>query len=620
MKIDLKNFKKLSSDKNSTTFQHRDGHTLKVAHKGLSPNTLKDMMALGGEAGVHPYANEDSPRGESKAGEQARLASGAASKAEKSKYTDKAKEEHYKVYGQMKAQKSPSLMAQGGQTQQPQQPQQPPPQPTTQEPQNPSIDPEKAKQVEQGFKQATGFADGTPDAPVGEAPTADAGAAASDAAVPTQQMSFENKPLTLKAESDPMQAQLIQPSGPDATKQFLDNEAAKQENDLALGHIKPETYQQWFAKKDTVAKIGTIFGLLLGGAGAGLTHGPNQAFQMMDNEIKRDFEGQQKSSENAQNFYKLTQQNPYIQAQARKLGADTKAVNQAVALTATRQATFKALSNRVMGMPEGPMKEAAKQQLYQAYQGMQKDIADSNDAFSAQAFTTGAGGNQPQGQTPQQGQQPSPEPQDMPLLNQGSADKFKTLQFNPAAKEDYGMVRDQYNNAELMQEGRDKVKSLMNRMRDEATLSSYLQGKIDPRTWAELGGALGTGLGGALGSGAGGLGAIPGAGLGGSGGAALGAGLAGLSKQGLKALANQKGLEYENDKNTLLKLLGTYLHGANLNTEQIGEYAKNAVPISKHIEGEKAFKNKLSNIDDLFIANTPKGLLQKYNMTDFKGK
>jgi len=46
--LDLRQFKHVKSDKNSTTLQHRDGHVLTVSHKSLSPESKAQLSALSG--------------------------------------------------------------------------------------------------------------------------------------------------------------------------------------------------------------------------------------------------------------------------------------------------------------------------------------------------------------------------------------------------------------------------------------------------------------------------------------------------------------------------------------------------------------------------------------------
>ncbi len=78
--------------------------------------------------------------------------------------------------------------------------------------------------------------------------------------------------------------------------------------DLQQGHITPETYESLFAKKDTLGKIGTIFGLMMSGAGSGLTHQPNAMLEMMNKQISNDFDAQKESATNARNYYQLNMQ------------------------------------------------------------------------------------------------------------------------------------------------------------------------------------------------------------------------------------------------------------------------------------------------------------------------
>ena len=76
-----------------------------------------------------------------------------------------------------------------------------------------------------------------------------------------------------------------------AAPQPVDANELKRESDawaqdLANGHIEPKTYHDLYAKKDTLGKIGTLFGLLVSGAGAGLSHQPNAVMELMNKEIK----------------------------------------------------------------------------------------------------------------------------------------------------------------------------------------------------------------------------------------------------------------------------------------------------------------------------------------------
>lgn len=89
-------------------------------------------------------------------------------------------------------------------------------------------------------------------------------------------------------------------------------------HDLATGQIKPETFNSMYAKKDTQGKIGTLFGLLVGSMGAGLSKQPGLIIDMMDKEVQRDFDAQKENAKNAQNFVSLQQKQQVTDGQLKK--------------------------------------------------------------------------------------------------------------------------------------------------------------------------------------------------------------------------------------------------------------------------------------------------------------
>lgn len=88
-------------------------------------------------------------------------------------------------------------------------------------------------------------------------------------------------------------------------KQEMDQEAAGLKQDFASGQIKPKTISDLMADKGLFSRIGTAFGLLLSGAGAGLTGQPNALLGLMQKQIDQDFEAQGKNITNAQNLRKM---------------------------------------------------------------------------------------------------------------------------------------------------------------------------------------------------------------------------------------------------------------------------------------------------------------------------
>jgi hypothetical protein len=175
--------------------------------------------------------------------------------------------------------------------------------------------------------------------------------------------------------------------GPPAIKGFLGDQATKFEDDLNKGHIQAKTYSDLFDKKDTLGKIGTIFGLLVGSAGAGLSHQPNALMEMMNNEIQRDLESQKTSAANRQNWLKMVQQNPLIDAQVKNLGANTQATKFALAQSMMTQATFHDLASKLDRMPRStPAQEAAYQAKKQAAMAVYNFLgAKVNSAMDAAA-------------------------------------------------------------------------------------------------------------------------------------------------------------------------------------------------------------------------------------------
>lgn len=104
-------------------------------------------------------------------------------------------------------------------------------------------------------------------------------------------------------------------------------------NDMANGKITPQTYESMFSKKDTLPKIGTIFGLLLSGAGSGLSHQPNALLEMMNKQIQNDLEAQKQNVGNAQNFLNMSYNHELQQAQQRRMAIENQGTQAGIGLT-----------------------------------------------------------------------------------------------------------------------------------------------------------------------------------------------------------------------------------------------------------------------------------------------
>lgn len=194
--------------------------------------------------GVHKSSMDERTgewAGESKAGEHVR------SSDLRKHHLVKAKEEHYKVLGEMKSMPKPKIQ---------------------------------------------GFDDGGQVQPQFNA-----------SAAPVEVPEYQNTPPTVAD----VPATMATPTEEQQHQQMLMNERQNIQNDLNNGHIKPETYKSLFAKKDTLGKIGTIFGMLVGSMGSGMSGQPNALMKMMDDTINRDLEAQKTSATNRQNFLNIAQ-------------------------------------------------------------------------------------------------------------------------------------------------------------------------------------------------------------------------------------------------------------------------------------------------------------------------
>lgn len=217
------------------------------------------------------------------------------------------------------------------------------------------------------------------------------------------------------------------------TPQELDNEDALYAQDLKRGHIKPETMADLFAKKDTLGKVSTLFGLLLAGAGSGLTGQPNAVLEMMKNEINNDFQAQRESNANAQNWLRLSQQHEMQKAHIQQMGlqneltkaqtgkipaeieltkaqaskapseiaeaksrtaqhyAEAQVLAQTAALNKMQLSVLQHLQDKVVNMPDGVAKDNAAQTLSNVVgPAVQQDIQSANAQTSAKLTAAAA--------------------------------------------------------------------------------------------------------------------------------------------------------------------------------------------------------------------------------------
>lgn len=250
--MDLSAFRKVSSDKKSTTLRHAKGHEIKIAHSALTPK-LKDMLN-----GLKMYA-DGTPGGP--IGSQ----DDAAPTAENYSDAQPAMPEAMDDASPAAASDTPAAAPE------------PPP---------------EGNRVMQNV----------PPPPDAQSPTANM--------LQPQDQVVVNSP----------------------TKAALDDESAKQKNDIVQGQIgHPATFDSLYADKNTQGKIGMIVGMMLSGAGSGLTHQPNTYLGLINDQINNEMKRQVESAHNAQTWYSLANQKELNQSTMQLNDAQRKSLAAATA-------------------------------------------------------------------------------------------------------------------------------------------------------------------------------------------------------------------------------------------------------------------------------------------------
>lgn len=231
------------------------------------------------------------------------------------------------------------------------------------------------------------------------------------------------QPGDLSRQSETPDAQQSYDAYKQAHQQEFAQEDAKFDQDLKNGHITPKTMSDLFARKSTLGKIGTIFGLLVGGAGAGLAHQSPALLGLMQNELNNDLEAQKQSKSNAQNLLRMNQAqqaqeaNIKLQGQQGQLTAEqANALKQEQAIKAeafTRMqqnrvalAHLSSLAQGLPGNPGDPTQQQAQQQL-----AMLGPVLNAENyqigavAASKAAFYNLVSGTSPSGIPPPSGEQ-----------------------------------------------------------------------------------------------------------------------------------------------------------------------------------------------------------------------
>ena len=236
-------------------------------------------------------------------------------------------------------------------------------------------------------------------------------------------------------------------------------------HDLANGHIQPKTYQSLFEDKSTLGKIGTIFGLMVGGMGAGLTHTENPVLAMMRNQIGNDLEAQKANISNKQTLLAMNRQR----------FPDIESATNFTRMQLNRM-TLDDLNRKVQNLPPGsPAQIKAQQSLQTVGQAINTDNYNLSGQIAAkQAFL-----NSTQGQAMSGSEAAFQSQQNM--LRRGNEQQQKLAELNEAHH--VAGIPGQSSVA-LTPENRDALQSKQffdQRLGDFINFANQNSGSLDPR-------------------------------------------------------------------------------------------------------------------------------------------
>lgn len=348
--LPLSDMKKVSEDKKSATFRHKDGHEIKIAIGSLSPDMRKQLASLP----VHAAEGDD-----------------------------------------VVAPSAPPYLAPNPSDE---------PVPTPLPGPGSGVIPADAADV--ALKSAG--MQGVNPHPMDAQPSADP---EPDEPQPVKPSGPAPLPADLEHGDAPGSHSSVEQELPPAQKLMSNDQALMQ--DLNNGHITPKSYGDLFANSGTLGKIGAIFGLMVSGAGAGLSHQPNMMMEMMNREIERDLEAQKHSKYNQINLLKLSQQGKlnnaeidlkakqgvYTQAQADKMKTENDIMTQTQARMNANRLAFHKIATIAASYPPGSKEQAEAQKQMALISSMVDttqyhlaDVAQSKLAFMNALKSPGSSG------------------------------------------------------------------------------------------------------------------------------------------------------------------------------------------------------------------------------------
>lgn len=268
--MDFKGFKKVQEDDKMATMAHPSGHEVRIVKSSLSGDLLKRLKEL--------------PLHQAK-GTQAEDYTATEPEAKAPDQPDQSPGHTTNIY--VGGQAQPGLPA-------PEAPVAKDNTPPLSE-SNPDLQPDSPPQEQP--QSAGGAMPMAPQAPSGDnlnaninalgtQPAFALGQQAASGAKSAAETAGSQQAAAFAGQQRELQAQAIKEQ--QHAQAYLDESRAAAD-DIKKGHIQPNHYLE---SKSTLGKIGTALGLMLGGYGAGLTHGPNMAQQFLQSQIERDLEAQ----------------------------------------------------------------------------------------------------------------------------------------------------------------------------------------------------------------------------------------------------------------------------------------------------------------------------------------
>jgi hypothetical protein len=575
-------FKKIGSDEKYTSFKHKDGHYIKVAHGGLMKNgdLLKQLQSLPLEPAEQDKMSipfNQSPH--KKSNEQRQSEAQAVAKYKQGrKMADGGDIDN----GPPETQPTP-ILGGGYQGYDEGTPDGGVPEST---PEDDQVGSPMTPEPDQGGAIA-------PTDPLGGAAGAADGSAAAGVDTGSQDPS-QDPSATGPGTTAPIPGgDTPHPTG--TLGDWMGQHAALAEQELAAGKIKPQTYKDLFNKKDTLGKIGSVFGMMLGGIGGALTHQKSAYMQNMDQEIQNDYDSQVKSSDNARSFYKMAQEDPMIQAQAAKYGADAKQVSQTVGNIWHRQAAFQSLADQVNKMsPNDPRYQAAQQSLLQVYQANKQDMTNLMAPYNAYNAIQGPEDQgspgapaqpQQQGAAPAQPQQQgagatSGSPSATSILSPDAQNRFNASPYHPSMEvnpADGPALRAEFTQAQQA----DKMLGNLRGVFDDLKKNRDEVGKVG-RGIEGLGGNIPV-----LGD--------------------IGRGAGRMIER-----ATEKGTRFQSTQSRLTQDITNLLKGSNLSDDSARSFVAANTP--ENGEPDDVVDQKFKNIEAMVKQSTPTATLKKYKM------